>query len=87
MRSNQKPCAPELEAETDRFGGSSDDESVTTDGIPDNFMGVDVPLHDGDSSELSDVESNSTEAPPILHKPSRGVTGWRGFVHVGQIKY
>lgn len=64
-----EPNPIELEAETDVLGDNSDDSS-STDGIPENFMGeISVPDFDGSEPplsqpvpELGDVQANGSKA-------------------------
>ena len=59
MKNYSSSNSPDLEAETERLGGSSDHSnagSSDSDPIPDDFMGIkDGPLHEGSSSPGSDT--------------------------------
>ena len=58
MRTNAPADTPDLDAETDRLGGSDDDDdyvpSFTTDGIPEDFEGQPKPPYDGSDSPISE---------------------------------
>ncbi|CAK9003149.1 unnamed protein product [Durusdinium trenchii] len=64
MRTNAPPQQPDLDAETDKLGGSSDESSNTTDGIPENFMGEEPrPAYSG--SEDSDCKTDFTDVDQV----------------------
>lgn len=57
----------ELDAETDKLGESSEPESWTSDGIPDNFMGEDRPTYDGSDSPVGtppEMDRSPMSMPP-----------------------
>ena len=63
----QKESTRGADTETEPLGGDGDDVSsaspVTSDGIPDGFMGEEiVPEYDGSSSELSNVNPDEDQS-------------------------